>query len=571
MSFDQFGFSEEVLAGLRDMNFSEPTPIQAQSLPLSLSGKNLIASAQTGTGKTAAFVLPILEKFKKTPTKNIKALILTPTRELALQIDEQIWALGYHAGVSSATVYGGGDWGKQEKALRDGVHIVVATPGRLLDHIRTKDIDFSGVEFFVLDEADRMLDMGFIPAVKTIVSRLPETKQSFLFSATITPRVESLANEFMKNYERINIATRTVAKNVEQSYYEIHHRAKRFLLEYLLKEEKWDSTIVFTKTKRDTAFLARQLHKSGFDVAEIHGDRDQAEREEALHRFRQGKASILVATDVVARGIDIDNVSHVVNYDVPKDGDDYIHRIGRTARANTSGNAVTLCSPRNRRLMEELIKVVGSDLVQKPLPDAVQTNHSKENDQDRKGGGQPDNNRRSPRGRGRGRGRNSRGNAPHRNDHRNDTKSDDSPKASLERKQRSPRNEQQDASSNDTNSDIDKGKDNSNRPPRRSNSRRPNNRRPNDRRSNNPGHSSEKDQEQDRNRRNNDRSDASSKGSSSNGEKRSEARNTGDQKQNQRGKSRPDRFNRKAIDVSQEPPKKSVLQRIKGFFSPWGE
>lgn len=570
MSFDQFGFSEEVLAGLRDMNFSEPTPIQAQSLPLSLSGKNLIASAQTGTGKTAAFVLPILEKFKQTSTKNIKALILTPTRELALQIDEQIWALGYHAGVSSVTVYGGGDWGKQEKAIREGVHIVVATPGRLLDHIRTKDIDFSGVEFFVLDEADRMLDMGFIPAVKAIVSRLPETKQSFLFSATITSRVESLADEFMKNYERINIATRTVAKNVEQSYYEIHHRAKRYLLEYLLKEKNWDSTIVFTATKRDTSFLARQLQKSGFDVAEIHGDRDQAEREEALSRFRQGKASVLVATDVVARGIDIDNVSHVVNYDVPKDSDDYIHRIGRTARANTSGNAVTLCSPRDRRLMEGLISVIGADLVHKPLPDAIQTSHSKENDQDRDGGDRRDNDRRAQRGRGRGRGRDPRRDTRSRDDRRGESESNDKPQAISERNQRPPRNEQAEASTNnDTATPIDKEADGSNRPPHRSNNRRPNNRRTNDRRPSNRGRDSEK--EQGRNRRNDERPDERSKARPSTGEKRLEPRGTADAQHRQKGKGRPDRFNRKAIDVSQEPPKKSVLQRIKGFFSPWGE
>lgn len=385
MSFDDFKLSEPVITGLKDLQFEEPTPIQQESIPAALEGKDLIASAQTGTGKTAAFVVPIVEQiYREKDRKGIQAVILTPTRELALQIDEQIWAIGYHAGVSSVTVYGGGDWGKQEKALKQGVDIVVATPGRLIDHLRTKELSFSTVKYAVLDEADRMLDMGFLPAVNNIMSRLPKKKQTFLFSATIQKRVEKLAQEYLSGeVVRVNVATQTTAKGVNQRYFEVHHRLKTKLLVNLVEQEKWDSSIVFTGTKRDTDILARQLSKTGLNVATIHGDRDQKEREDALREFKSGRASILVATDVVARGIDIDGVSHVVNYDVPKDTDDYIHRVGRTARADASGEAVTFCSPRDKRYMKQILDKIGDDLKLQPLPEIDDDEQRSSNQRDR--------------------------------------------------------------------------------------------------------------------------------------------------------------------------------------------
>lgn len=373
MTFEQLKLSEPVLAGLRDVQFETPTPIQEESIPVALQGKDLVASAQTGTGKTGAFVIPMLELISQRERKpGIKALILTPTRELALQIDEQIFAIGYHSGLTSVTVYGGGDWGKQERALKEGVDIVVATPGRLIDYLRVLDLDFSGLSFLVLDEADRMLDMGFMPAVNTILARMPENRQTFLFSATISPRIEGLAKSMMQNeIVRVNIASQRTAEGVEQRLYRIGHHNKTKLLMRLIEDEKWDSSIVFTGTKRDTDSLARNLEKLGLAVAVIHGDRDQKEREEALHAFKSGKATILVATDVVARGIDIDAVSHVVNFDVPKDSDDYIHRIGRTARANTTGVAVTFCSRRDAKFIYNIKEVVGEELKEMAIPEGI--------------------------------------------------------------------------------------------------------------------------------------------------------------------------------------------------------
>jgi superfamily II DNA/RNA helicase len=374
LSFEALGLSQEILDGLQAMRFENPTPIQEQCIPVALSGKDIVASAQTGTGKTAAFVIPILEMVKG-PLKpgSIRALILTPTRELALQIDEQIFAIGYHSGVTSATIYGGGDWGKQERALKEGVHIVVATPGRLIDHMRIKDLDFSELKFLVLDEADRMLDMGFQPAMQTIMARIPKERQTLLFSATISPRVEKLCEELTVDPVRINIASQTVATGVSQYWYEVPYRNKVQLLEHLITTQQWDSTIVFAGTKRDTAELARVLEKRGLSVVAIHGDREQAEREQALHEFRTGKVSVIVATDVMARGIDIDGISHVVNFDVPRETDDYIHRIGRTARANTTGVAITFCSSRDRMQMEELLRVMGDRLQRLEIPAEIVT------------------------------------------------------------------------------------------------------------------------------------------------------------------------------------------------------
>jgi superfamily II DNA/RNA helicase len=348
--------------GLSDMGFSKPTPIQSQAIPVVLEGKDLLASAQTGTGKTAAFALPLLQKLSSNKKNGIRALILAPTRELAVQIDEQFWTIGYHTGVTTATVYGGTDWGAQEQAIRDGVNVLVATPGRLLDHIKVSNVDFSQIEFLVLDEADRMLDMGFIPDVMTIIRRLPKERQTLMFSATLSDKIESLARELTKNPVRINISSFKPAEGVDQRAYKVGDDQKLELVLHLFDDVEVASAIIFTGTKRGADSLARALRKKGVKVSSIHGDRDQKEREATLGDFKAGRINVIVATDVMARGIDVTGVSHVVNFDVPRDLDDYIHRIGRTARAEKTGTAITLVNRQDFRYFQVISEKMGSRL-----------------------------------------------------------------------------------------------------------------------------------------------------------------------------------------------------------------
>ena len=351
------------MMGLSDMGFTKPTPIQSQAIPVVLEGKDLLASAQTGTGKTAAFALPLLEKLSTNKKNGIRALILAPTRELAVQIDEQFWTIGYHTGVTTASVYGGTDWGAQEQAIRDGVNVLVATPGRLLDHIKVSNVDFSQLEFLVLDEADRMLDMGFIPDVMTIIRRLPKERQTLMFSATLSEKVESLARELTKNPVRINISSFKPAEGVDQRAYKVDEDKKIDLVLHLFDSAaEVASAIIFTGTKRGADGLARALRKKGVKVSSIHGDRDQKEREATLADFKAGRINVIVATDVMARGIDVTGVSHVVNFDVPRDLDDYIHRIGRTARAEKKGTAITLVNRQDFRYFQVISEKMGSRL-----------------------------------------------------------------------------------------------------------------------------------------------------------------------------------------------------------------
>jgi len=373
LQFEELNLSPEVLDGLRDFNYKEPTPIQEQCIPKILEGKDLIASAQTGTGKTGAFVLPILTRLQQHKGKGIRTLILAPTRELAKQIDEQIVGLGYYSGITSATVYGGGgsdDWTRQEKTLyHEQVNIIVATPGRLIDHITIRSIDFSNIDFFVLDEADRMLDMGFLGDVRAIESRLPKKRQNLLFSATIPTDIEKFAREITNKPEHINVATFTEAKGIRQIIYKAPEKHKTDLLVYLAKDLKMDSTIVFVRTKKGTESLTRELSRAGLKVTSIHGDRTQKEREQALMDFRSGKYNIVVATDVLSRGIDIADVSHIVNYDVPSELDDYIHRIGRTARADAKGDAITFVCKRDERKFGVIEMKMKDKLDFRELPD----------------------------------------------------------------------------------------------------------------------------------------------------------------------------------------------------------
>lgn len=374
------------------MGFTQPTPIQQQAIPLVLEGRDIVASAQTGTGKTAAFVVPILEKIKNSPNTGIQCLILSPTRELAQQIDEQIFAIGYHVEIPSVTIYGGGDWGEQQKALERGVRIIVATPGRLLDLMKVRNLDFSNIEILVLDEADRMLDMGFIPDVRTIINRVPKKRQTLFFSATIHDKLKPLLDEFLVDPFRISIAPNTTAANVNQWLYFVDFDKKPDLVKFLMDDDRFPSCILFTSTKRGADELARELRRKRIAVTSIHGDRTQQEREEALAAFKQGNIRVLVATDVLARGIDIEEVSLVINYDVPRELEDYIHRIGRTARADAKGDAITFVAHQDKRYLEPIRKAMGDKLVVLNIPDHL-TGRSDDQQGERPSRGQQDRDR----------------------------------------------------------------------------------------------------------------------------------------------------------------------------------
>ena len=368
MKFTDFNLSDELIAGLNDLQFKEPTPVQEQSIPIVAEGKDLIAAAQTGTGKTGAFVIPIMERVLQSDRKGIKALILSPTRELATQIDEQIFAIGYHAGITSATVIGGSDFSQQAKALKAGVDIIVATPGRLIDQNKVLGIDFSTLEYFVLDEADRMLDMGFLPDMKKIISWLPENRQTLLFSATMPNEIKKLAGSIMKNPELVEIERSKPSQSVEQRAYRLRSKQKVSLVKKIFDDIKWDSCIIFTSTKKGTDELQRLLKREGIKAASIHGDRSQDERNKALQAFKNGQVPVIVATDVLSRGIDIKEVSMIINYDVPNNTDDYVHRIGRTGRYDKSGIAVTFVSKRDSGTFSQIERIKGNTIKTIELP-----------------------------------------------------------------------------------------------------------------------------------------------------------------------------------------------------------
>lgn len=364
MKFTDFKLHESIFSGLSDIGFDEPTAIQEKSIPVILEGKDVMGAAQTGTGKTAAFVIPILQRILENPSDShvTKALILSPTRELAQQIDEQIFALGYHTGISSATIIGGEDFARQANAIRAGVDIIVATPGRLIDQTKVLDIDFSNIQYLVLDEADRMLDMGFLPDVSKIISKLPKKRQTLLYSATLDKSIEKFSSDIMKDPVLVEIELSKPAESVEQKAYHIDGREKLKVTQALLDDLEWSSCIIFTATKRGTDQLERLLSKKGISVASIHGDRNQDERNKALRDFKNGTVPIIVATDVLSRGIDIADVSLIINYDVPKAVDDYIHRVGRTGRYDKTGVAVTLVSKQDKRLFDQIKQSVGNQL-----------------------------------------------------------------------------------------------------------------------------------------------------------------------------------------------------------------
>ncbi len=363
------GLAPEVLAGLSDMGFTEPTPIQAKAIPLGAEGRDLIASASTGTGKTAAFLVPILHQLAGTKPGILRVLVLTPTRELALQIDEQALALGYHVGLSSVAIIGGVKMNPQEDAIRSGVEIIVATPGRLMDHMKQGYLDMSTVQFLVLDEADRMFDMGFLPDVHLIVANLPRDRQTLLFSATMPSKVRKLADTILRDPETVAVDPSKPADTLVHCAFSVAGRRKAALLGRILSYERHTSVIVFVKRKREADSLARAVRRSSRrEAASIHSGRTQQERIAALEDFRTGTCPILIATDVAARGIDVDKVSHVVHFDVPRSPEDYIHRSGRTGRAGEDGEVITLVSPEEERDLAAIEKAIGTTIRREVMP-----------------------------------------------------------------------------------------------------------------------------------------------------------------------------------------------------------
>ncbi|HEX7861463.1 MAG TPA: DEAD/DEAH box helicase [Verrucomicrobiae bacterium] len=362
MSFNSLGLSQPVLDAVRALGFEMPTPIQAQSIPIMMQGRDLIGSAQTGTGKTAAFALPILSQLDK-PERTPRALVLVPTRELACQVEESIRTFARFSHLRCTVLYGGVGYGKQFESLRCGTDIVVATPGRLLDHLERRTLDLRRIKHLVLDEADRMLDMGFLPDVKRIISQVPQVRQTALFSATIPAQIESLIKWAMKSPETVEIGQRrSPAETVRHSVYPVADSQKSDLLQKLLEHSEYRSAIVFCRTKHRADRIAKMLSKHNHAVAVIHSNRSQRERDQALGGFRDGRFKVLVATDIAARGIDVADVSHVINFDVPHHPEDYVHRIGRTGRAQAEGDAFTLMVAEDAQTVRAIERYIGKPI-----------------------------------------------------------------------------------------------------------------------------------------------------------------------------------------------------------------
>ncbi|HSM61317.1 MAG TPA: DEAD/DEAH box helicase [Longimicrobiales bacterium] len=363
MAFSALALHPTLLRGVADLGFVRPTPIQVQAIPHALEGRDVLASAATGSGKTAAFLLPILHRLVDRPRGTTRALVLAPTRELALQILEDVRGLARHTGVKAAAVHGGVGMAPQEAALRGGTDVVVATPGRLLDHFRRGYAALSGLEYLVLDEADRMLDMGFLPDIRRVLRHVPEPRQTFFFSATLPPPIEALTREMLRAPARIALQKRAApAQGVTQAIYPVPASLKASLLVELLERGLMDEALVFTRTKHRADRLAKLLNRRGISAERLHGNRSQAQRTRALAGFKSGQHRVLVATDIAARGIDVEALGHVVNFDVPSVPEDYIHRVGRTARADATGEAFTLVAPEDEADVARIERSVGRKL-----------------------------------------------------------------------------------------------------------------------------------------------------------------------------------------------------------------
>lgn len=395
MTFHKLGLSSDLLRAVAEQSYTEPTPIQQQAIPAILQEKDVFASAQTGTGKTAGFTLPLLQLLNKTSSshgfRSPRALILIPTRELAAQVSDSVRTYGKYLSLRSTAIYGGISIRPQIQTLRQGVDILVATPGRLLDHIEQKTVDLSHIEILVLDECDRMLDMGFIRDIRKILLKLPSSRQTLMFSATFSKTIGQLANTLLKSPTLIEVAPRnTASEQVEQVVHLVERDRKRELLAYLISYHNWRQVLVFTRTKHGASRLAEQLAKDGLKTAAIHGNKSQAARMKALNDFKQGKVRVLVATDVASRGLDIDRLPHVVNFELPNVPEDYVHRIGRTGRAGKEGRAISLvCKDEypflesieqllNQTLIKEVISGYEPSTLTEPGADQVQPKRSKQ-------------------------------------------------------------------------------------------------------------------------------------------------------------------------------------------------
>lgn len=375
-TFKELGLGEELLQGLDAMGFEKATPIQEEAIPKIINNKDLIACAQTGTGKTAAFVLPVLQKLmsNRRDDNSIRALVIVPTRELALQIDQAVMGLSYFADVSSIALYGGGDgadFNQQKKALESGTDMIIATPGKLISHLNMGYMNMKNLEFLILDEADRMLDMGFVEDLNRIVSFLPEKRQNLMFSATMPPKIRDLAKNILSNPDEITLALSKPAEGVIQVAYMVYPDDKPKLIKNLLNKEGLEGVLIFSRTKSNVKQIARRLKSTPLRIEEMHSDLAQSEREEVMRLYKSKKVQVLVATDIVSRGIDVKELKLVINYDVPDEAEDYVHRVGRTARADSTGMAITFISPDEQQKFSRIESLIGSEIRKQPVPKEV--------------------------------------------------------------------------------------------------------------------------------------------------------------------------------------------------------
>ncbi len=390
MTFKEFTLHEDLLSGLDSMGFEEPTPIQAQTIPTILSGNDIIGCAQTGTGKTAAYLLPTIHHILQHKGEGIQALVIAPTRELAGQIDQQLEGFSYFTPISSTTVYGGQDassFDKQKTALKGGTEIVIATPGKLLTHLNLGYVNLDRLKFFILDEADRMLDMGFYEDIMRIAHYVPKQRQTLMFSATMPPKIRQLAKNLLKDPEEVNIALSKPAERIIQAAFSVHARQKLGILEHLLKAKKVNSLIVFCARKTTVKEVSKVIEKLDYEVAAISSDLEQSERENILRKFKNKQLNILVATDILSRGIDVEGIELVINYDVPHDAEDYVHRIGRTARAEARGAAFTFITPDEQDSFSRIEKLIESTIPKAKIPDHLGEAPAYEPNKRRGGGG----------------------------------------------------------------------------------------------------------------------------------------------------------------------------------------
>ena len=375
MKFQELNLSDTLLEAISFMGFEEATPIQEQAIPAIKQHKDLIACAQTGTGKTAAFILPVLDELAKENTHKTKVLVIVPTRELALQIDQQIQGFAYFTPVESIAIYGGGtgsEWDQQKRALTSGTEIIVATPGKLISHLNMGYVKFEDVKYLILDEADRMLDMGFYDDIQKIITYLPKERQTLMFSATMPPKIKQLAAKTLKNPVEITIGLSKPAEGVLQAAYLTYENQKTPLISHLIADKpEVKSILIFSSTKKKVSEIVRGLRGKGFQVEGISSDFEQSRREEVLRSFRSKRTRVLVATDVLSRGIDIKDIDIVINYDVPGDAEDYVHRVGRTARAASSGLAITLINERDMMSFSQIEDLIGNEVMKLPLPDGL--------------------------------------------------------------------------------------------------------------------------------------------------------------------------------------------------------